>query len=58
MSRHHCCRTCAAKREVVDRRPRRWALTEKGYAALGQVNVRIPSRAELQRIAEQNRASR
>jgi len=37
---------------------RRWALTEKGYAALGQVNVPIPSRAELQRIAEQNRASR
>ena len=50
-----CCRACREHRGEGVGPARRWALTEKGYAALGQVNVWIPTRAGLQEIAAQNR---
>ena len=53
-----CCQACRDERTGSVGHARRWALTDKGYAALGQVNVPIPSLAELQAIAEQNREVR
>ena len=58
MSGPTCCQACRDDRTGGVGHARRWALTDKGYAALGQVNVPIPSRAELQQIAEHNRKAR
>ncbi len=55
MSGPTCCRACREDRTGGVGPARRWALTDKGYAALGQANVPIPSRTELERIAERNR---
>jgi hypothetical protein len=63
MSRHHCCRTCAAKRSTTDRRPRRWALTDKGLAAIDaplpdHVDVPVLTPAALALVADENQRNR
>ncbi len=50
-----CCRACRQDRSGEVGPSRRWALTDQGYAVLGQVNVPVASRAWLQEVAEQHR---
>lgn len=55
MSHADSCPACRDARGTGSGTARRWSLTEKGYAALGQANVSVATRAELEQIARQNR---
>lgn len=59
MTSKPCCHACQDERGTGVGHPRRWALTDKGRAAIGllpaPVDVPVLTRAGLQRVAEQHR---